>query len=232
MSSLMINRIYYAVEGEGVRIGTPQIFLRLQGCRIGCKNCDSRETWNFQGPKETIEAILARINKLSKGQRNFWVSITGGDPLDPAHRDGLVALCQRLKEEQYCINVEASGMRFVPEIFSLVDFISCDYKTPSTGVRGSLKSLEKLVLTYPEKYQIKSVISNEDDFKAVQKAYGQLREYIKRDIIWVLTPCFETGETPPRDKVDRLFQKVISSPHFRVIAQQHKFIYGSKRLDI
>ena len=44
-----LNSIYPATEGEGVHIGTPQIFVRYQGCKVGCLNCDSRDTWAFRG---------------------------------------------------------------------------------------------------------------------------------------------------------------------------------------
>jgi 7-carboxy-7-deazaguanine synthase len=133
---LGINSIYRATEGEGVHIGESQIFVRFQGCTIGCLNCDSKDTWNFEeGSFFELEEVVAKIEHL--GKTDFFplkrVSITGGDPLHPKLEPGVLALVKILKRQNYYVNIEASGSRICPDIFDLVDFISFDFKTPSTG---------------------------------------------------------------------------------------------------
>ena len=85
-SYLSINSIYKATEGEGVHIGRPQVFVRFQGCFVGCVNCDSKDTWLFndsdQG-KWTLSKVLDEIWSLSGEGSLSWISITGGDPLHP-----------------------------------------------------------------------------------------------------------------------------------------------------
>lgn len=232
METLLINNIYHAIEGEGARIGHPQVFIRLQGCTIGCINCDSKETWEFSGTPKPIESIISDIKKITNNQQGYWVSITGGDPLHIKHEKGLLALCERLKAQGYFVNIEASGTRVVDSLFSQVDFISCDFKTPSTGVKTSYQVLKKVIENYPHKYQIKSVISHREDFMASVEMYERLlKEGLKAH--WFLTPCFETGELIPQKLIQDIYSWVRDYPsYFRVVSQQHKFIYGSTRRDV
>lgn len=224
---LLINSIYKATEGEGVFIGTPQIFIRLQGCSIGCINCDSKDTWSFdQDMGRSLESILTKVTILGLKR----VSITGGDPLHPKHIPALEVLCQKLKERKYFINIEASGARLVHSIFDLVNFISFDVKTPSTGVKCDPVLLEKLQVQYPGKFQVKSVIQNAEDFEFVSQIH---RKHVQAPIDWCLTPCYEPGENFPAER----FQKIVewnqnSGGHFRVIGQQHKWIFGPDKKQV
>ena len=85
-----LNSIFKSSEGEGIFIGRPQVFVRFQGCKIGCFNCDSKNTWSFQNNKRLdVKEVLQEILELStgiKGHNLKRVSITGGDPLDEKNR--------------------------------------------------------------------------------------------------------------------------------------------------
>ena len=66
MNMIRLNQIYRATEGEGLIIGTPQIFIRLKGCHIGCLNCDSIETWDFGcGIEVSEEELIRKVEDLS-----------------------------------------------------------------------------------------------------------------------------------------------------------------------
>ena len=65
MTRLGIHSIYRATEGEGIHIGTPQIFVRFQGCTIGCVNCDSKETWEFTDNTISIESAIEQVEEIS-----------------------------------------------------------------------------------------------------------------------------------------------------------------------
>lgn len=219
---LLVNCIYAAPEGEGVRIGTPQVFLRLQGCAIGCVNCDTKESWDFDAKyARSLESILSEIEKFSLKT----LSITGGDPLDPRHTPALLNLIQELKKREYFINIEASGSRIVPEIFDRVDFISFDFKTPSTEVKMPVKNIFSLAENYAHKSQLKSVIAHQKDFSAVYQLYSDHPELKK--LQWVLTPCFEPLTKFPTQLIKNIIEwnSAVSAP-FRIILQQHKVVYG------
>ena len=229
---LAINSIYMATEGEGIHVGIPQIFVRFQGCAIGCLNCDSKDTWEFTPGNRSLNQTLAKVEELAGEypMRVKRVSITGGDPLHPKHVPAVRALARELKKRGYYINLEAAGTRLVHEIFDVIDFISFDYKTPSTGVKTNLKLIVKLFEQYKDKAQIKAVISNRHDFEATMEAFKTVCAETDHafSIPWVLTPCYEPGEEFPKT----LCQSIVELNHsygapFRVILQQHKVIYTS-----
>lgn len=237
MSEMSINSIYMATEGEGIHIGTPQVFVRFQGCAIACLNCDSKETWSFDAPNMQMEEVLGEIEKLSGNYpyRIKRVSITGGDPLHPKLAPSTEALSIELKKRGFFVNIEASGQRVVDSVFDLIDFVSFDLKTPSTGVKTNLKVLEKLIKQYNGKSQIKAVITDKKDFEFVFDIFTQMLEknVAADEMSWVLTPCYEPGEDFPMDRfvlIQELNQQ-FGSP-FRVIGQQHKWIHGPNKTQI
>jgi 7-carboxy-7-deazaguanine synthase len=223
-----MNSIYRATEGEGVNIGQPQVFVRFQGCAIGCINCDSMDTWSFEeGSRLELDAVLEQIESEGMGKIRK-VSITGGDPLHPKHVPAVLALCQTLKKKGFWVNIEASGFRVVHEIFDIIDFISFDLKTPSTGVRPSLTTLKNFLLQYGRKCQVKSVIENEKDFDFVLKCREELQDSVDLDkFSWCLTPAYNLKEQFSKDRFIQV-QKLNEAAGgiFRVIGQQHKWIYG------
>ncbi len=228
-ASHLINSIYRATEGEGIFLGRPQIFVRYQGCAIGCVNCDSKDTWEFtESMGKSLEEVMAAIHTEGLNGSIKNISITGGDPLHPAHVPHVLALVKLLKEKKYYVNIEAAGTRVVDDIFDLVDFISFDFKTPSTGVQTPLKNIAKMISQYPGKFQIKAVIADEIDFKKTLHAYIELEsENIGRHNPWVLTPCFNNHEEFPMERFSQVMTwNELEGGFFRVIGQQHKWIWG------
>src|SRR5690606_11633421 len=137
-------------------------------------------------------------------------------------------LVKELKDRGYYVNVEAAGTRVVKEVFDLVDFISYDYKTPSTGVKTSKDLLLKFIQDYGDRAQIKAVVADKKDFEATYDVYHFVKQNLKEvRTPWCLTPCFEPGEAFPMNR----FQQVVQLNEnfglpFRVIGQQHKWVYG------
>lgn len=228
MTTLLINSIYRATEGEGIHIGTPQVFVRFQGCHIGCVNCDTKETWDFDPSFTTsIYEVMVKIETLSQDIIKR-VSITGGDPLHPSHIPSLIELIKELKKRNYYVNIEAAGTRVVKEVFDMVDFISFDFKTPSTEVKTSQELLLKFIQDYGHKAQIKAVVADKKDFEATFDAFHFVKKNSNAVVPWCLTPCYEPGEKFPMAR----FQSIVQMNErfglpFRVIGQQHKWVYGS-----
>jgi 7-carboxy-7-deazaguanine synthase len=233
MTTALINSIYRATEGEGIHIGTPQIFVRFQGCHIGCLNCDSKETWDFDPSfSMDLEDVIEKVEVLSQGIIKR-VSITGGDPLHPSHVPAVAELIGELRNRNFFINIEAAGTRVVKEIFDAVDFISYDFKTPSTTVKTSKELLLRFAQEYGYKGQIKAVVADKKDFESVYDAFDYVRKNGAQASNWCLTPCYEPGEAFPMAR----FQHVIKLNEdfglpFRVIGQQHKWVYGSSEKQV
>ena len=227
-----VNSIYRATEGEGIFLGTPQVFIRYQGCSVGCLNCDSKDTWSFRGGEIlTTQMVIDKCKDEGFSNRRRRVSITGGDPLDKEHSASVKELVKSLKVEGAWINIEAAGDKYNDDIFNLVDFISFDVKTPSTGVAVDRSILKKVIQKFSHKLQIKSVVFDETDFKFIKSLKDSFSELIDRNQIqWIITPVFNYGEDYPQNRVQEIIDwNDYNGASFRVISQQHKWIHGPNK---
>ncbi len=231
-----IHSIYRATEGEGLFIGTPQIFVRFQGCNIGCVNCDSKDTWEFNDKSWPLSQVIEEIYSQSGHYPHQLkrVSLTGGDPLHPKIAPGTLSLARVLKKEGFFISIEAAGTRVINELFDVVDFINFDLKTPSTGVRTPLSLIEKMYEQYPNRFQVKAVIADKRDFDYAFEAYKSVQS--KQETLltnWCLTPCYEKDEKFPKERFLEIIN--LNEQHggaFRVIGQQHKWLHGPNETNV
>lgn len=74
MKNLRINEVFLSIQGEGKTVGQPRLFIRLSGCNLSCRFCDSKyhTKANYQDDEVLAEATIYHNDK--------WV-ITGGEPL-------------------------------------------------------------------------------------------------------------------------------------------------------
>ena len=117
---LPVNEIFETIQGEAFWTGTPAIFIRLQGCDVGCPWCDTKHTWQLDHINEVSpDIMMARKNDAASFayisrfvelfQLNNYkarhVVITGGEPCDY----DLVELTKRLLLNNYTVQIETSG---------------------------------------------------------------------------------------------------------------------------
>lgn len=115
-----INEIFVTLQGEASYAGIPALFIRLQGCDVGCPWCDTKHTWeltnkiNFEemlqkneNSKTYAETTLQDLdNYLQKNHINIkHVVITGGEPAIY----NLKPLCELLTNLGKSIQLETSG---------------------------------------------------------------------------------------------------------------------------
>lgn len=103
-STLRINEIFWSFQGEGLRTGIPSIFLRLAGCSLQCRNCDTMYSWE-NGRVMKIKFILSEIDSLRKKYPYSQVVITGGEPLE----QDLHTIVEALKKKNYFVTIETNG---------------------------------------------------------------------------------------------------------------------------
>jgi 7-carboxy-7-deazaguanine synthase len=103
--TLRVAEWFHSLQGEGPSAGTPAHFLRLQGCDVGCRWCDTRYTWDPAGGRE-IDAAAAFDALAATGPAELLV-VTGGEPLQHA---GLAALLAAALERWPRVEVETSGV--------------------------------------------------------------------------------------------------------------------------
>lgn len=117
-----VNEIFETIQGEGNYTGTPSIFLRLQGCPVGCSWCDTKHTWDIH-PDLLIQLGETTQKKADsdhwantdaqgivelfreRGYRARHVVITGGEPC----MYDLNPLCELLHQHGFSTQIETSG---------------------------------------------------------------------------------------------------------------------------
>ena len=73
----LVEEPYTGIQGEGINVGLPMTFIRIQGCPVGCTWCDTKQSWaQNNGNEYTFEEIGDYI--LDLGVSHIW--FTGGEP--------------------------------------------------------------------------------------------------------------------------------------------------------
>jgi 7-carboxy-7-deazaguanine synthase len=120
---IMLREAFYAVQGEGIRTGTPSLFLRVSGCNLDCSFCDTDwqqgERWRIpisaddrQAQIPDIIVLLERIagpsERFGEGQV-MEIVLTGGEPTAAPAFD---LLMETLVAFGYRVCVETNGVRW------------------------------------------------------------------------------------------------------------------------
>ncbi len=212
---MKISEIFFTIQGEGVEIGLPTVFVRLFVCDLRCTWCDSMYAVEGTDFKEmTIEEVRAEIKRFNCKR----VCFTGGEPL--IQKKELETLAKDLVKDDYEMVLETSGHKEPPPIFFWADscLISMDCKCPSSEMENwmNFELFEKL----RPKDQLKFVIQDEVDY---EYAKGILKKYQIRASI-IFQPVYGTSlkwltERVLEDRLERV----------RILPQLHKIIWGKIR---
>ena len=122
--ALRITEIFCSLQGEGSTAGLRCTFVRLTGCPLRCRYCDT--AYAFHGGQWTaLDDILARCEAYGAQQ----VCVTGGEPLA---QPNVAALVQRLCDAGYAVAVETAGALDIRPIDRRASRV-VDVKTPGSG---------------------------------------------------------------------------------------------------
>lgn len=104
-TDVRISEVFRSLQGEGPSAGCPAHFVRLQGCTVGCRWCDTRYAWDAAGGRALAsEALWSEA--LALGAAPLLV-ITGGEPLE---HPALGALLDEALARWERVEVETSGV--------------------------------------------------------------------------------------------------------------------------
>jgi organic radical activating enzyme len=194
MRTYRINEIFYSLQGEGVRTGTPNLFLRFSGCNLTCR----KETEGFDCDTEFSSGRDLNLNEIvlnlrALGPKSDWVILTGGEPslqLDEA-------LITRLHAEGFKIAIETNGTRELP---AGIDWICVSPKSAEHTLRQKFAH----------------------ELKYVRRAgQGIPKPSVKADH-YLLSPAFDGG-TLAQENLDWCIQLCKENPPWRLSVQNHKF---------
>ncbi len=170
---MVVNEIFHSIQGEGLLAGTPSVFIRLAGCPLQCKWCDTKYAWDAnEGEELPIPEI---VNKIVHWPCRFVV-ITGGEPMvNPQLAD----LAKAIKERNKHITIETAGIKFVAGL--ACDLMSISPKLSNSGRKEAsskkapdpfFSSIRQLIRQYP--YQLKFVVDSADDLPEIQETLKQI----------------------------------------------------------
>ena len=151
---LTVNEIFLSIQGESTYAGLPCVFVRLTGCDLRCRWCDTPYAFN-EGKSWSIDDVLTTVDTYGCS----LVELTGGEPL---LQTSVYPLMQRLLESGKTVLVETGGhidISSVPEpVIKIVDI-----KCPGSGEssRNLWTNLTKLSL----RDQVKFVIQDRIDYE-------------------------------------------------------------------
>lgn len=221
MSQYKINEVFESIQGEGYYTGLPSIFVRLQGCPIGCPWCDTKHTW-------TLNPELERSSKAvmeQSGESELWFSqavddllalfasyqyqakhvvITGGEPC----MYDLLPLTSRLDKLGYSVQIETSGTYEV-----LAHANTWVTVSPKVNMPGGKNVLKSAMLRANE---IKHPVAMEKHIAELDNVLTMLEEN-KRPLIY-LQPISQ------QKRATELAIKVCIERNWRLSLQTHKFI--------
>lgn len=193
MKNYRINEIFYSLQGEGVRAGSPSLFLRFSKCNLLCTvethgfDCDTE----FESGRDlTIDEILAELAGLSADCR--WIVLTGGEPalqLD-------TALIDALHQAGYKLAIETNGTVALPDG---LDWITVSPKVPETSIKQRTA----------------------DEVKYVRAVGQPIPETVVEATYRLISPAFEDDRLS-QETLDWCLELVRSHPDWRLSVQQHK----------
>lgn len=201
-----VNEIFYSLQGEGVRAGTANVFVRLSGCNMQCDLeagplspggfvCDTEFR---SGRALTAKDIVGEALSLSLFEHNaVGVIFTGGEPglqLD-------AALVNEFRAANFgAICIETNGTVDVTTMGLELDWISCSPKVAEHAMK--LKHANEL------RY-------------VVHKGKGVPRPSIKAEH-YLLSPAFQPDGTMRREDLAWAIELCKENPQWRLSVQQHK----------
>ncbi len=205
---LKVCETFYSILGESSFMGQPAFFIRLTGCNLRCRYCDT--SYAYEGGRQMSVAALV---KAARACASRLVLVTGGEPLLQAET---LPLLSRLAEAGLTVLLETNGSLPIGEVDARVHRL-LDVKCPGSGM-AEHNLWDNLELLTPLD-EVKFVISDHDDFAWSLQV---IREYhLAGRLPLLISPVF--GEVPAQEAAAWILKSRLP---LRLNLQLHKYIWG------
>lgn len=171
---MIVNELFYSLQGEGSLAGVPSIFIRLAGCPLRCTWCDTKYAWDPEAGQEmTCEQILEKICDYP----TRYIVLTGGEPL--AHA-GVSDLAAAIRSKGYHLTIETAGICYIEGLQT--DLMSISPKLSNSDAKDTneghsvewlnIDLLKELIASCD--YQLKFVVDAPKDLDEIADALDKL----------------------------------------------------------
>lgn len=210
LDTLVVHEIYVSIQGESSFAGLPCAFVRLSGCNLRCRWCDTPQA--FHGGRrmpraEVLERALALETPL--------VELTGGEPLLQA---GAPQLLSELCDAGRTVLLETSGERDISAVDPRVHRI-VDLKAPGSG--ESHRNRWDNVAHLTPRDEVKLVLADRRDYEWARAVIAEHRLHERAGT--VLVSCVH-GELAPQDLVAWMLEDKLPA---RFQLQMHKHVWDA-----
>jgi len=216
------------VQGEGMWVGIPSVFVRISGCNLRCSWCDTPyASWNPEGPTLEVTEIVRQILSFEIDH----IVITGGEPM---LFDATIDLARECKAAGKTITIETAGTVFreLP-----CDLISISPKlansTPNDptwrerheATRLNIPVLRRLIDTYP--YQLKFVVGDDQaaDLAEIEGLLSQLGKVESHRVL--LMP--EGTDSPTLHRRASALVEPVMLRNWRLTQRLHIDLFGNTK---
>ena len=209
--TLMINEIFYSLQGESTWMGLPCVFIRLSGCNLRCRYCDTQYAYEPGDPMGVDDVIAAAARyKCSR------LTITGGEPLLQEHTPLLVSL---LLENGFDVSLETNGSLSIESLDDRCMKVM-DLKCPSSGMQAHnrMENIKRL----GSRDQIKFVVANREDYHFALSMASRLASDMEAERI-LMSPVH--GVLSPTVLAEWMIE---SRAHARLQLQLHKLLWPER----
>lgn len=203
---MLINEIFFSIQGESTFSGLPSVFVRTTGCHLRCSWCDTEYAFE-EGRDYSVDDVVDQVETF--GCR--LVEVTGGEPL--LQKETYI-LMKKLLDKGFTLLLETSGAVSVREVDPRVRIIM-DLKCPGSGMSGRMVWENLALLKKGD--EIKFVIANIQDYEWAKKVLDQYRP----DQEVIFSPAF--GLQDPRKMAEWILADRLP---VRLQIQLHKQIWS------
>jgi 7-carboxy-7-deazaguanine synthase len=194
---MRIAELYPSIQGEGLLTGTRSVFVRVSGCNLRCRYCDTPyASGKPEGEDLSVEDLVDRIVGLGLSH----VVLTGGEPMLFAELIPLAAELRRLGRH---VTVETAGTLYLPvecDLISISPKLSNSIPTEGADPRWAVRhdharhspeTVRRLVAEH--EYQVKFVIDDVRDCAEVEEYLAEFPQ-IDRDRVLLMPQGIDPAE--------------------------------------
>lgn len=225
-----IIEVFPSIQGEGIFVGLPHLFVRFWNCNLACHYCDT----DYRGPyrEVTDRELLQEVRSQVESEGPFHaVSLTGGEPLLWA--SFLEGWLPGVKEMGQRVYLETNGTLEGPlrRLLPWTDIVAMDLKPPSaTADRAVWREHEGFLRAAHgagKEVFIKIVVTRQTEEAELERAFRLVAELDRRIpvVLQPVTPWGPVRERPMEEQLARWSRRASAClSDVRVIPQVHRIL--------